>query len=281
MREAYDGPIVVIKGPEVGARYPDPALRPLRDLDVLVRDAPAAQRALVAAGFREVGDPDLYVDIHHLRPVLWPGLPLIIEIHSEPKWPEGLVPPPVEELLDAARESAWGVEGILGLPPAEHALLLAAHSWAHSPLLRISDLVDIAALSNHEDLQEFRRLAQRWQLGRIWETTVAAVDSVIYGERTSLPLRTWARHLPRVRDRTVFESHLEEFLSDFWAKAPLAALRSSALTLRDVVRPGVDETWRAKLGRTRSAVRNAFTRRHEHNRELGEGASVRRRRREP
>lgn len=276
MREAYDGPIVVMKGPEIAAYYPNPAMRPLHDLDVLVDDAPAAQRALLAAGFREVGDPELYIDIHHLRPVIWPGLPVIVEIHSEPKWPDGFTPPSVDELVAAAGEGAWGVEGVLGLPRPHHAVLLAAHSWAHSPLRRLADLVDIAVLSDG-DSSEAHALARRWQLDRIWSTTVAAVDSVLYGEKAPLPLRTWARHLPRARDRTVFERHLEQLVSVFWAKPPSRALRSSVQTVTDVVRPGVDETWPAKLRRTRTALRNAFARTQEHNRQLGEAASVRRR----
>src|SRR5918994_1497780 len=79
-RAAYDGTIVVIKGPEVARRSPGPLLRPFDDLDLLVDDSRAAQRALIAAGFEEVGDPATYTGIHHLRPLRWPGMPLTIEL---------------------------------------------------------------------------------------------------------------------------------------------------------------------------------------------------------
>ena len=48
--------LILMKGPEAAARYPDPALRPFCDLDFLVDDPAAAHRALMAAGFVEVGD---------------------------------------------------------------------------------------------------------------------------------------------------------------------------------------------------------------------------------
>src|SRR5688500_6161934 len=36
IRSTCEGPIILIKGPAVAAYYPDPALRPFQDLDVLV-----------------------------------------------------------------------------------------------------------------------------------------------------------------------------------------------------------------------------------------------------
>ena len=90
VRAACDGPLVVMKGPEVAARYAEPSTRPFRDLDLLACDAAAVQRSLLDAGFQVAGEPELYVDIHHLRPLYWPGLPLVIEVHQRPKWPAGL-----------------------------------------------------------------------------------------------------------------------------------------------------------------------------------------------
>ena len=84
---------MLFKGPETAAHYPHPALRRFWDLDLLVPDAGATQRSLLKAGFREVGDPALYADIHHLRPLTLPGLPLAVEVHDRPKWADGLRPP--------------------------------------------------------------------------------------------------------------------------------------------------------------------------------------------
>ncbi len=50
----------------------------------------------------EINDPENYRDIHHLRPLWWPGLPLVVELHSRPKWIDGVAGPPVAELLEAS-----------------------------------------------------------------------------------------------------------------------------------------------------------------------------------
>src|SRR4029450_13299262 len=99
---AVAGPIVLMKGPEVAALWPTPQSRPYSDVDLLVEDAAEAQRALLAAGLRPVGDPGLYVDIHHLRPLLAPGLAVAVEVHDRPKWIDGLGAPPTVGLLAAA-----------------------------------------------------------------------------------------------------------------------------------------------------------------------------------
>ena len=113
MRETLDGPVVLLKGPEVAALYPEPTLRPFRDLDLLVPMPHEAWRSLVQAGFHPTGDPSLYVDIHHLRPLYLPGYPLVIELHSEPKWVPWTRAPRAAELFEAAVPSATGVDGVL------------------------------------------------------------------------------------------------------------------------------------------------------------------------
>lgn len=268
IRAICDGPIVLMKGPEVAARYPDPALRPFRDLDLLLPDAPAAQRALVAAGFEPAGDPELYVGIHHLRPLLWPGLPLLVELHERPKWLEGAQPPPTQELVARALPSATGVDGILTLRPAEHALVLAAHSWAHVPLGRIIHLIDIAAMAEEVDANELASVAREWGMTRVWRSTSAAADAVLLGRRTPTSLRTWARNLVAVRERTVLGSHLESWLSPWWALPSRQALPATASAVADEFRPRPDETWRMKLRRTGHAFRDAFERTSDHDEAL-------------
>ncbi len=76
VRELVDGPLVLMKGAEIACDYPGPRLRRYCDLDLLAGDPEAAQAALLAAGFMEVFPPEWFVDIHHLRPLWWPGLPL-------------------------------------------------------------------------------------------------------------------------------------------------------------------------------------------------------------
>lgn len=276
-REAYDDAIVLYKGPAAGAFYPDPTLRPFSDLDLLVADAAAAQQALLAHGFEEFGDPELFIDIHHLRPLRWPGLPVYIEIHDRPKWPEHIAPPPMHEILAAGVETELA-QGVLTPPPKQHALLLAAHAWAHEPLRRLIDVVDVAAAADAADREEISALARSWGLERIWKTTIEAGDSLFGGSRPSRPLQVWARHLRTARERTVLESHLEHWLSTFAALPPRRAARLTLAYITDELRPAPGETLRQKMRRTRQAFRRAFVARAEHNRILGEDARKPRRR---
>ena len=91
---------------------------------------------MVEAGFEPTGDPELYVGIHHLRPLVLPGLPPVVEVHHDPKWLDGTAPP-TAELLKTAVPSATGIPGLLTLEPARHAVALAVHAWAHVPLSRL------------------------------------------------------------------------------------------------------------------------------------------------
>jgi hypothetical protein len=267
-RAAYDGTMLLMKGPEVAARYPDPALRSFTDLDLLVDDAETAQDAFLAAGFQAVGDPALYEEIHHLRPLAFPGLPLTIELHSRPKWIDGLTPPPPAQLFGLAIEGNTGVEGILTLPSGHHALVLAAHSWSHEPLRRLRDLVDVAAMAQGLERDELRQLAAAWDLERAWTTTIDAADALFLGGSPPRAVRTWARNLAKVRERTVLENHLARWLSNFWALPASDAVRSLRSTFAREIRPGPDESWSEKLSRSARAVRNAALRRSEHDESL-------------
>jgi hypothetical protein len=278
-RAAYGGPMLLTKGYEVALRYPEPWLRPFGDLDLLVDDSAEAQAALLAAGFVEVGEPTIFQDIHHLRPLWRPGSTLVIELHHVLKWPDGRPAPSTRELLELGVPSRSGVPGLLTLPDDVHALTLAAHSWAHVPLRRLLDLVDVAVLTGGLDRGELDRLAEEYELGRIWRTTIAAVDDVLRGgRRPTLAGLTWARHLRRVRDRTVVESHLERLLSPFWAHPLPHALTELGPRLLNEVRPGLHEGWQDKIFRVRRAAKDAFVRRSEHDLQLGPAAHRHKRR---
>jgi Uncharacterised nucleotidyltransferase len=279
-REAWPGMMLLLKGPEVAARYPERA-RGFADLDLLVPDAREVQRSLLAAGFVEEEDPEgIWVGIHHLPPVRWPGLPLIVELHSEPKWPSGLVPPRKEELFEAAVPAAVGVTGMLAPAPAHHAVLLAAHAWAHQPLGRARDFLDVGALAVEADRTELERLARAWGVARVWSTTSAALDAFLTGRKT-VPLHVWAGHLSDLRVQTVLEHHLERMLSPFWGLPPATATRHAACALGNEFRPAFDETWGEKVRRSAAAVRRAFVPLTMHRSLLGESATRGRRRNRP
>jgi putative nucleotidyltransferase-like protein len=272
IRLACEGTLVLIKGYEIALLYEDPASRPFVDLDLLVEDSEATHQALLEAGFTEVDEPEKFIGIHHLRPLWLPGFPLSVEIHHAPKWPDGLTPPPTREVLEAAVPSAIGIEGLSTLPPAYHAIVVAAHSWAHLPLRRIQELADVAALMELTDRSEADALAQRWGASGFWNTTMAVVESLFYGKPQPRAQRVWARHLAAARERTVFEVHLERWISPFSTLPARKALPRLVETIGNELRAAENETWREKAARARLAFLNAARPRSLHEDALGPAA---------
>jgi hypothetical protein len=267
IRAAYDGALVLMKGPEAAARFPDRALRPFCDLDFLADDPAAAHRALMASGFVEMGDPARYEEAHHLRPLAWPELPIVIELHREPNHPTWLTPPATSELLELTRPSVTGVAGLSAPVPAAHALLLAVHSWAHAPLRRLLDLIDVmVVLEGDDDRRLARELASRWGLGRVWRTTIGAAEA-LFGHSDSVPaLRIWARHLVAVRERTVFETHLTRWAGPACG-LPYTRMRTLGGATRiftEAARPRGDERWTDAMRRMRLAIADAPRPQSEH-----------------
>jgi hypothetical protein len=163
---------------------------------------------------------------------------------------------------------------MLTLPAEHHALLLAVHSWAHEPLRRLRDIVDVAAMLEGADRAEIARLARAWGVPKLWRTTVTTVDVLFDGRPSSWALRLWAQNLAGMRERTVLENHLARWLSDFWALPARPALRKVPQTFLDEVRPGGEEDWSAKLSRASVAMRNAARTRSHHEAELIRGRSA-------
>jgi hypothetical protein len=249
VRASYDGRLLVMKGPEVAARYRHPGTRDFKDVDLLAEDAAGAQRAMLAAGFVEVDDASIYEDIHHLRPLMWPGLPLLIELHSEPKWVPWGDPPSAGELFEAATVAA---DGLLRPDPAQHAVLLAVHGWAHEPLRRLGDLLDVAVMSEGDPAAA----ARAWGCERLWATSERAADALFGVSPTPPSVRVWGRHLAEVRERSVFETHLTRWLDPLWT-APARPGRAARRALAEDLLPAGGEGWAPKLSRARRAARGA------------------------
>jgi hypothetical protein len=257
IRSVSDAPIIVMKGPEAAARWPKARLRPWKDLDLLVEDAHALQDALLAAGFVEIGDPAIYEDIHHLRPLMAPELPLTIEIHMRPKWPEGAHTPTFAELYADAEPGVFAsIPDVLAPSAAHHAVLLAAHSWEHNPLNCVGQLVDVAALTLEAGREAADEVAREWEVGKLWAATNQAIDDLLAERRAPI----WRRHLHEARERTVFEGHIERVVGPIAAGSPANATRALATTLR----PAPGEDWTTKVRRTGRALRNASLRRSDH-----------------
>lgn len=263
IRGAATGTLILVKGPELARLYPPPRLRPFIDLDLIVEDAGRTQRELSLAGFVELGDEEEYRR-HHLRPLHWPGSSLTVEIHSRPNWPVGHHPISFSDLSAIAVPSSIGVDGVQTLPRPEHAVLVAAHGWAHDPLARLLVLIDIALLLEHVDRDRPAEVAQRWGVERLWRTTETAVDALFGGAPVRGPIRTWARGLRLARERTVLETHLARTLAPFAEQPFGAAITTSLRELRAQARPSQGERWRTKLGRAVLALGDMTQRLSDH-----------------
>lgn len=268
-RDAYDGRLMLMKGAEVAAAYPDPSMRYFRDLDLVAEDAPAAQHALIKAGFAQVQSSHDFSADDHLCPLVWPGLPLLVEVHRQPSSPTYLATPSAEEVLSLAVSSATGVDGLLAPSPAAHAVLLVAHSWTHLPLGRVSDLLDVLAVLPDSERADADALAHQWGWEHMWRSTTAAADALFNGGRPTAPLRTWARHLIEVREPSVLASHLSQLLAPVVALEPARAAHGINWAVRELLGPGPDERWRTKLHRTTRALSNPLQRKSQHDRRVG------------
>ena len=168
--------------------------------------------------------------------------------------------PALEEILEASVPCSIDVPGVLAPHPRHHAIILAVHAWRHRPLLCLRDLVDVAAVSSlvaHSDLD---RQARDWGVERVWKTTSGAIDALFFGGQTTIPLRTWARHLVSVREQTVLERHVAHFGCGYWEVGPAEATSRLGTVLKEELSPAEGETWRQKLRRILGALRDAACR---------------------
>ena len=231
---AYGERVVVLKGPEVAQRYPDPRMRPSHDLDLLVEDSERAFVALRAAGCEVVSHD---ASDQHELPLAFPDLPLVIELHSAPKWPAWAGGPPTADLFAGAIPSTTG---LLGPRPEHHAVLLAVHSWAHRPLARVLDFVDVLVLLAETDPADADDVARRWRVQRIWTATLGAASALFSDAPKPWTLRTWARNTAEVRRPTRSEELLERCLSPFAALPARKAVGVSAASALDMLRSRTD-----------------------------------------
>lgn len=275
VRDAYDGPLVLLKGADVAAAYPKPELRPSIDLDFLVPDPERTQTALVAAGFNELPDTCTPDEHHHLPALEWPGLLVRVELHSMPSWPTWVPPPPVEELFASATTASALGHGVVALPPAHQALVLAGHMWREVPLARLGQLIDVVLMAQAAPVGETESLARRWRIDRLWQVTDATARRVLLAERIEgAAPRIWTRGLESMRERTVIESKLAELVGPFLAVPTRKAVAAAARMASSELRPSGDETWGKMARRTLGALKQGLRRRSARDRELEAGTET-------
>ena len=83
------------------------------------------------------------------------------------------------------------------------------------------------------------------------------IDALFVREGRTWATRTWARHLPDVRERTVAELHVARLLEPFASLPPREASVGFARGMRQTLLPHRGEPWRDKLVRSGRALRSA------------------------
>lgn len=161
--------IVVLKGAALAETvYGNLALRPMRDLDLLVRenDVPAAETVLVRLGYmadESFRPRSWYVEQHHhLPPFLARDGPAVVEIHWQLAPAFVPVAVPVSELWERA-----GMTDVAGtrapvLAPDDLVVHLALHLAGSDGFVgKLGELCDIAAtVRRHRSDLEWDRLAE-------------------------------------------------------------------------------------------------------------------------
>ena len=250
IRDLVEGPLLLAKGAEVASLYPGRA-RSFGDLDLLAVEGEALHRALKADGFTEVDYPQYdFTDYRHLHPLQTPRVWLHVDVHIRPIVPDGYRPPPLAEVVEASVPSALGVEGISAPNPVHHALMVAAHGWNdHTPFRDLRDIVDVAAVAQQASEREIDQTARRWGVQGLWRTQWRAADALLAGGRPSAAVRLFGRHLADMRERTVFEEHVQRWLSLFWEYPFREAISHVPALLRKELLPDPGESWSDKLRR--------------------------------
>jgi hypothetical protein len=205
---------VVFKGPAVAAHYPEPGLRPMEDIDLLLprRDHTRALSALGAAGWRVLrpGGPDLYDTVlaHDEVPSL------VLELHygleGASQRVTSLHP---ERLWERRRPMACAGTPAFGLPLVDELVVLAAHAGKpHHGFARLAWIADLAMLVGDAAARgtpvDWERVHAVARAARC--TTVVAAALALAGHagvevpaRFELPTRGWrGQALDRLVDRS-------------------------------------------------------------------------------
>lgn len=170
-------PVLVLKGAAIAERvYGNIALRPMRDLDLLVRrnDLEATDHLLRGLGHvpDESNQSAAWYRDHHHHLALY-GAPdgrAAVELHHHIVAPTPPVPIPIEDLWRRARPTTAGV-GALALCPEDLLLHLCLHaSLNHQFSLGLRPICDIAQTVRYYgdeiDWEQVRHRAGQWAVGK-------------------------------------------------------------------------------------------------------------------
>ena len=162
---AADVPAIVVKGPATATFYPDPALRPYGDLDIMVAKAQlvSAERALNSLGYECFASKAWWLDhFHHLPPMVSADGVLLVELHWALDYQASMGRLPADDLW--ARAVPWTVQGqpALRLDVIDAMLHLCRHAVVqHRVYGAFRSLCDLAQLTEGWRREAWKTMGQR------------------------------------------------------------------------------------------------------------------------
>ena len=178
--QAIATPALLVKGAALALTvYPQPASRPMQDIDLLVRraDRDRVLAALTAAGGVVHADPDRPLTSDFLGEtavMIHAGsTPFLVEIHTSL---DNLVPRPIDEAgLFARAVPAPGLPALLVPSVVDHALLIALHAAGHE-LRHCIAMLDLELIFRAGvDLDVLVRRAEQWRLTTVMYAVLSAL----------------------------------------------------------------------------------------------------------
>jgi hypothetical protein len=168
-------PVMLLKGAAlVRLAYRDPGLRPMGDVDLLVRreDLRRAADALLSHGLAPVlpGREEQYErDHHHWAPFKTPDLSLVMELHHDLAAPGSSVQAVIDGVWRRAQPVAG--TGAPALAPSASDLVLhqCVHTSSHAlfyPLLTLCDLTETVRAATGIDWDGLAETAREWNASR-------------------------------------------------------------------------------------------------------------------
>jgi hypothetical protein len=212
----------------------------------------------------QFGDPGAYAGAQHLCPLIWPGIPLVVELHRYPNSPEYLSRRRADEIIELGVPSAIGVDGVPAPAPPPTSCCWWHMAGPMTPLGRLQDLVDVAPVLSPDERKAARALAGRWGWDGMWHVATAHVDAILGDDPAAGAVAAWARHLCDSRSRTVLGNHLARLAAPASALPLTRKPGGVAWGIMKSASRHRDESWRSKARGSRLAVVHAFMDRPSH-----------------
>ncbi len=178
-------PALVLKGAAIAAWYPDPALRPYGDLDVLVpwTQLDEAVEALQALGYHCTYSRAWSLKYGYDLPMASDDGLSVVELHWRLDYPEGIGHLPVRDLWERAVPYTLGEQAGLQLEAVDMVLHLCAHAAIkHRAHLGLRPMCDLAQITRGWEPVEWETLARRasaYGLARPVYLTLALAEQVL------------------------------------------------------------------------------------------------------